>query len=71
MTTQDFSRNMNREFRVCVRGFKLSTWVGFTGLCGYVGEKTAIEAISRALSSSMDKYTWRLRRGLRIDFYVK
>jgi len=45
--------------------------VGAYSLSKYVGEDNAKTAIQRAISSLDDKYTVRLRKHGRIDFYFK
>lgn len=67
----EYSKIMNREFRVKVHGCGFNTLVGWSGLVSIVGQEIAEKAVLKAFSSGMDKWTWRLRRGLRLDFYSK
>lgn len=62
---------LNREFRVKVSGLGFHQLVGWTMLVELIGEDMAIRALNRALECRMDKYTWKLRRGLKLDFYQK
>ena len=62
---------MNREFRVKVHGCGHHTLVGWSGLVSIIGQENAEKAVLKALSSGMDKWTWKLRRGLKLDFYSK
>lgn len=62
---------MNREFRVKIHGCGYHTLVGWSGLVEAIGLELAEKAVLRALDSGMDKWSWKLRRGLRLDFYSK
>ena len=66
-----FSAVMNREFRVKVHGCGYHTLVGWSGLVGIIGQELAEKAVLKAFSSKTDKWSWRLRRGLKLDFYAK
>lgn len=45
--------------------------LGLRGFLPLVGEELAIKLLARAERGKTDKITYRLRRGLRFDFYVK
>ena len=62
---------MNRNFRVKLHGCGYHTLVGWSGLVKAVGPEIAERALLLALDSPMDKWSWKLRRGLRLDFYSK
>lgn len=62
---------LNKEFLVKVSGLGYHQLVGWPMLVELIGQKLAEKHLSRALNSQMDKYSVRLRRGLRIDFYSK
>lgn len=65
------SRKMNRNFIVRLEGCGYHGYVGYRGLVEACGEELADKAICGAISSNMYKFTRKLRRGLRIDFYSK
>lgn len=62
---------LNKEFRVKVSGMGYHQLVGWPMLVDLIGEKLAEKYLSCALNSPMDKYSVKLRRGLKIDFYSK
>lgn len=62
---------LNKEFRVKVSGNGYHQLVGWPMLVDLIGKELAEKYLSRALSSPMDKYSVKLRRGLKIDFYSK
>lgn len=64
---------MNANFRVVVDGFNIGhrTLVGWSGLVCVLGRNDAFRAVYRALLSRTDKYTIRLRNGIKIEFYAK
>ena len=69
--------SLNREFKIVFQPKDPSTYnkrrfgVGAGSLAKYVGEQNAKTAIQRALKSTEDKCTVKLRTLGRIDFYVK
>lgn len=75
MNKQEFQEKpstiLNREFLLKVSGCGYHTLAGWPLLVELVGVEFANKALSRAISSGMDKYTWKLRRGLKLDFYSK
>lgn len=62
---------LNKEFRVKVSGLGYHQLVGWPMLVNLIGQELAEKHLSRALSSPLDKYSVKLRRGLKIDFYSK
>lgn len=62
---------LNREFRVKISGLGYHTLAGWPLLVSLLGENLAEDTLSRALDARVDKYTRRLRRGLKLDFYSK
>lgn len=62
---------LNREFLVKISGLGYHQLAGWPLLVSLIGEHLANKTLSAALSSPLDKYTVRLRRGLKIDFYSK
>lgn len=67
----ELSVKMNREFRVKIHGCGYHNLVGWSGLVKAVGSELAEKAVLKAFESGMDKWTWKLRRGIRLDFYSK
>lgn len=67
----ELSRKMNSNFRVKVHGLGYHTLVGWSGLNEIVGPELAERAVCKAFESKQDKWTWKLRRGLKLDFYSK
>lgn len=67
----NLSKIMNREFRVKIHGCGYHTLVGWSGLVKAVGPEIAERTVLLALNSKTDKWTWRLRRGIKLDFYSK
>jgi hypothetical protein len=66
---------INQNFRIKVHGRhegrKLNTLVGVSGLINLVGEDFAVKFAEKALSSSDQSVTFKLRRGIKITFYSK
>ena len=76
MKLNEFSVLMNRNFAVFVDYFddfgkRVHMPVGYAGLYALVGESWCHKLILRALGAGVDKCTFKLRRGLRIDFRSK
>lgn len=76
MTTLKYTtRTINREFKIKVSGVfegkKINTLVGVSGLIRLVADiELTNRLLDRAFESTDDKVICRLRRGLRIGFYV-
>lgn len=62
---------LNREFRVKISGQGYHTLAGWPLMVSLIGEELAEDTLMRALNAQADKYTRRLRRGLKLDFYSK
>lgn len=71
MIVCELSRKMNSNFRVKVHGLGYHTLVGWSGLNEIVGSEIAERAVCKAFEAGLDKWTWKLRRGLKLDFYSK
>ena len=80
MNTQkklDFTTSeINKNFRIKINGFNfdgpnLNTLVGVSGLISLVGIELANNLIVRAFKGMEDCCDCKLRRGLRVRFYVK
>lgn len=67
----ELSRKMNSNFRVKVHGLGYHTLVGWSGLNEIIGRELAEKAVYKAFEAGLDKWTWNLRRGIRLDFYSK
>lgn len=71
-TTQE----INSNFKIKVAGRtennkKLNTLVGCSGLVNLIGYDLADKFINRAFNSMEDKTVCKLRRGIKVTFYVK
>lgn len=69
------TKEINRNFKVKVSGIynnsKINTLVGVSGLIRLVGDIALTNRLlDRAFNSMDDKVCCRLRRGIRITFYV-
>lgn len=69
------TREINRNFKVKVSGMydgqKINTLVGVTGLIKMVDDlELTNRLLDRAFASMDDKCICKLRRGLRVSFYV-
>lgn len=77
-TTLAYStREINSNFKIKVAGFngdtkKLNTLVGVSGLVKLIGEELANKFIKRAFDNIRyaDKTECKLRRGLKVTFYI-
>lgn len=75
MTLNYTTKEINRNFKVKVSGIynnsKINTLVGVSGLIRLVGDIALTNRLlDRAFNSMDDKVCCRLRRGIRITFYV-
>jgi len=69
------SRDINFNFKIKVSGLyenkKVNTLVGVTGLCKMVNDiELTNRLLDRAFATMEDKVVCKLRRGLKISFYV-
>lgn len=69
------TREINRNFKIKVSGMydgqKINTLVGVTGLIKMVDDlELTNRLLDRAFASMEDKCVCKLRRGLRVSFYV-
>lgn len=75
-TTLAYStREINRNFKIKVAGFnndnkKLNSLVGVSGLVNLIGIELVNKFVSRAFESGEDKTVCKLRRGLKVTFYI-
>ena len=65
------TRTINRNFKIKVYGLGLNKLVGVTGFREVVGDDSLCNRLlDRAFSSMEDKCVCKLRRGIKISFYV-
>lgn len=67
---------INKNFRLKVKGIdnngnKLNKLVGVSGLISLIGEELLNKFLDRAFACMDDVCVCKLRRGLKISFYVK
>lgn len=70
------TKEINFNFRIKVDGVdengnKIKTLVGVARLIKLIGVELVNKFIKRAFKSGLDKTVCKLRRGIRISFYVK
>ena len=76
MTTLNYTtRQINREFKIKVSGIyegkKINTLVGVAGLVRLVADiELTNRLLDRAFNSTTDSCVCKLRRGLKVSFYV-
>ena len=66
---------INRDFRIKVNGIdnegnKINTLVGVSGCSALIGEVMMEKFLDRAYTQGLDACTCKLRRGLKVTFYV-
>lgn len=69
-TTREINRNYKIKVAGLVDGTKVNVLVGVSGLIGMVGVEMANKLLDRAFRCMDDKQVCKLRRGLKITFYV-
>lgn len=69
-TTREINRNYKIKVAGLVDGSKVNTLVGVSGLLELVGVEMANKLLDRAFRCMDDKQVCKLRRGLKITFYV-
>lgn len=70
-TTKMINRNfLIKVFGINDEGRKINTLVGVSGLLQLVGVELANKMLARAFNSAQDCCTCKLRRGLKVSFYV-
>lgn len=66
---------INRNFRIKINGIvdgkKVNKLVGVKGLIELIGVEMANKMLRRAFNGTDDKTVCKLRRGIKISFYVK
>ena len=69
------TREINRNFKIKVsgknyEGANYNTLVGVSGLVRLVGPELADKLVNRAFDTTQDFVVCKLRRGLKVTFYV-
>ena len=68
-------QSINRNFRIKVNGIvdgkKINKLVGVKGLIELIGVEMANKMLRRAFNGTDDKTVCKLRRGIKISFYIK
>lgn len=69
------TREINRDFKIKVYGYtedgqKVDKLVGVSGLILLIGLELANKQIERAYKAGQDKCICKLRRGLKVTYYV-
>jgi hypothetical protein len=62
---------INREFRIIIKTESERTITGAGTLAKMLKKKMFLMVYNKVIVSDLDKTTVKLRRGLKIDFYVK
>lgn len=67
---------INKNFRIKVFGYnaegkKINTLMGVAGILALIGEELLNKFLRRAFNSMDDVCVCKLRRGLKVSFYVK
>ena len=71
MTTTTINKNFKiKAFGLNNEGKKINTLLGVSGLVKLIGEELAEKFVNRAFDCMDDKCVCKLRRGLKITFYV-
>lgn len=70
-TTKEINLNFRIKVNGIVNGVKVNKLVGVKGLIELVGIEFANKMLRRAFNGKEDKTVCKLRRGIKISFYVK
>lgn len=70
------TKEINRNFRIKVAGIdvngkKINKLVGVSGLIELIGVEFVNKFLAKAFKGKGDKTVCKLRRGIRISFYIK
>lgn len=70
-TTKEINRNFKIKVSGTLEGEKVNTLVGVTGLLKIIADtELTNRLLDRAFNSTDDKYVCKLRRGIKVSFYV-
>lgn len=70
-TTSEINMNFRIKVNGIVDGKKINTLVGVYGLIKLVSMEMANKMLRRAFNGKDDKLVCKLRRGIKVSFYVK
>lgn len=70
-TTKEINMNFRIKVNGIVDGKKINTLVGVKGLIELIGVEMANKMLRRAFNGTDNKTVCKLRRGIKISFYVK
>lgn len=70
-TTKEINLNFRIKVNGIVNGVKVNKLVGVKGLIELVGIEFANKMLRRAFNGKEEKTVCKLRRGIKISFYVK
>lgn len=70
-TTKEINRNFRIKINGIVDGKKVNKLVGVKGLIELIGVEMANKMLRRAFNGTDDKTVCKLRRGIKISFYIK
>lgn len=70
-TTKEINRNFRIKINGIVDGKKVNKLVGVKGLIELIGVEMANKMLRHAFNGTDDKTVCKLRRGIKISFYVK
>lgn len=70
-TTKEINRNFRIKINGIVDGKKVNKLVGVKRLIELIGVEMANKTLRRAFNGTDDKTVCKLRRGIKISFYVK
>lgn len=70
-TTSEINMNFRIKVNGIVDGKKINTLVGVYGLIKLVSVEMANKMLLRAFNGKDDKLVCKLRRGIKVSFYVK
>lgn len=70
-TTKEINTNFRIKVNGIVDGKKINTLVGVSGLIKLIGVEMVNKMLRRAFAGKDDKLVCKLRRGIKISFYIK
>lgn len=70
-TTKEINTNFRIKVNGIVDGKKINTLVGVSGLVKLIGVEMVNKMLRRAFAGKDDKLVCKLRRGIKVTFYVK
>ena len=71
LSTSQINKNFHIKVHGVFNGRKVNTLVGVSGLIRMVGEEFAEKFSLKAWDMMTDSQQFKLRRGLRVTFYIK